>query len=68
MLELTDAAITEAVSKTQNDGRDTIRIGVTSGGCVGFEYVFEFAEDVKKIWNNSFRYNEKGSDAYQMTE
>lgn len=43
MLELTDAAITEAVSKTQNDGRDTIRIGVTGGGCTGFKYVFRFA-------------------------
>ena len=46
MLELTDAAITEAVSKTQNDGRDTIRIGVTGGGCTGFKYIFDFASDI----------------------
>ena len=46
MLELTDAAISQAIKRCENDGRDTIRVGVTSGGCVGFEYVFEFAEDV----------------------
>ena len=53
MLELTDAAITEAVSKTQNDGRDTIRIGVTGGGGTGFKYVFRFAGDVHSSSSNS---------------
>lgn len=27
----------------------------------------QFASDVRKIWNNSFLYNAKGSDIYQMT-
>jgi len=28
----------------------------------------EFAADVRKIWNNSFRYNSKESEIYKMTE
>ena len=46
MLELSDEAISQAIKRCEDNGRDTIRIGITSGGCVGFEYVFEFAEDV----------------------
>tara|TARA_Y100000361_G_C10877362_1_gene197402 strand:- start:109 stop:426 length:318 start_codon:yes stop_codon:yes gene_type:complete len=46
MLELTDAAINQAISKTENDGNDTIRIGVTGGGCTGFKYIFAFAETI----------------------
>ena len=46
MLEITDAAVSQAIKRCEDNGRDTIRIGITSGGCVGFEYVFEFAEDV----------------------
>ena len=46
MLDLTDAAINQAISKTQDDGNDTIRIGVTGGGCTGFKYIFDFADTV----------------------
>ena len=42
MLELTDAAVCQAIKRTESEGRDTIRVGVTAGGCVGFEYLFEF--------------------------
>ncbi len=38
MIELTDEAIKRLIEKTK-DGNDTIRIGVTGGGCAGFEYV-----------------------------
>jgi len=46
MLELTDAAISQAIKRTEREGRDTIRVGVTSGGCVGFEYIFKFDDAV----------------------
>lgn len=46
MIELTDAAINQALSKTQDSGNDTIRIGVTGGGCTGFKYVFDFASTI----------------------
>ena len=46
MIELTDAAILKAIERTTNEGRDTIRIGVTAGGCVGFEYIFNYASSV----------------------
>ena len=42
MLELTDAAVSQAIKRTASEGRDTIRVGVIAGGCVGFEYLFEF--------------------------
>lgn len=29
--------------------------------------VNHFAADIRKIWNNSFRYNAKGTLVYQMT-
>lgn len=42
MIEVTDEALAKAIQKSKNDGRDTIRIGVTGGGCAGFEYVFNW--------------------------
>ena len=42
MLELTDAAVSQAIARTEREGRDTIRVGVIAGGCVGFEYLFKF--------------------------
>ena len=46
MLELTNEAISQAIKRTENEGRDTIRVGVTGGGCAGFEYVFVFSDGV----------------------
>lgn len=46
VLELTDAAVSQAIKRASDEGRDTIRVGVTSGGCVGFEYVFQFDDTV----------------------
>tara|TARA_B100001057_G_scaffold500814_1_gene618043 strand:- start:4022 stop:4330 length:309 start_codon:yes stop_codon:yes gene_type:complete len=36
MIELTDQAITKLVEKKVN----SVRVGVTGGGCAGFEYIF----------------------------
>ena len=46
MLELTDNAIQQLLNKTEEQGNDTIRIGITGGGCAGYEYVFDFAQQV----------------------
>tara|TARA_B100001093_G_scaffold111081_1_gene103490 strand:+ start:172 stop:480 length:309 start_codon:yes stop_codon:yes gene_type:complete len=39
MIELTDQAIVKLVEKNIN----SVRVGITGGGCAGFEYIF--AED-----------------------
>lgn len=44
MIELTDAAILKAIERTKEDGRDTIRLGVTGGGCAGWEYIITYAD------------------------
>lgn len=46
MIELTNAAISQALSETKTHGNDTIRIGVTGGGCTGYKYVFDFASSI----------------------
>jgi iron-sulfur cluster assembly accessory protein len=46
LIELTDAAILKAIERTTGEGRDTIRLGVTAGGCVGFEYVICYADPI----------------------
>ena len=46
MIELTDEAILKAIERTTGEGRDTIRLGVTAGGCVGFEYVICYADPI----------------------
>ncbi|KAL4491375.1 hypothetical protein ABPG72_008031 [Tetrahymena utriculariae] len=33
-----------------------------------YQTTLQFADDVRKIWNNSFTYNQKGSQIYKMTE
>jgi iron-sulfur cluster assembly accessory protein len=42
MIELTDAAISKALERTSDSDGSNIRIGLTSGGCVGFEYTFSY--------------------------
>ena len=43
MLELTDNAIKQFLIKTEENGNDTIRVGVTGGGCAGYEYVLDLS-------------------------
>jgi iron-sulfur cluster assembly protein len=45
MIELTDEAIQQLISKTDEE-TDSIRIGVKSGGCNGYEYLIEYANSV----------------------
>jgi len=45
-MELTDAAISQAIKRTSGSQPSYIRIGVTAGGCVGYEYVIEYADAI----------------------
>tara|TARA_E500000318_G_scaffold82366_1_gene77727 strand:+ start:371 stop:682 length:312 start_codon:yes stop_codon:yes gene_type:complete len=44
-MELTNEAIQQLIKKTKGE-HDTIRIGVTGGGCAGFEYIFNYESTV----------------------
>jgi iron-sulfur cluster assembly accessory protein len=44
-MEITNAAIEKLISKT-NAKRDKIRIGLTGGGCAGFEYIFAYESEI----------------------
>ena len=46
MIELTDNAIQQFLIKTQENGNDSIRVGITGGGCGGYEYVIDYADSV----------------------
>jgi len=44
-MELTNEAIEQLIKKTDSK-RNTIRIGLTGGGCAGFEYIFDYESTV----------------------
>ena len=46
MIELTDEAIQQFLKKTKENGHDSIRVGVKSGGCNGYEYIIDYADSV----------------------
>ena len=46
VIELTDGAISKAIERTETGNRSGIRLGVTGGGCAGFEYVIEYADNI----------------------
>ena len=48
MLELTNNAITHLLKESQDMLDPTIRVGITSGGCGGYEYVLEFADELNE--------------------
>lgn len=41
MIELTDNAIQQILELQERDKFNYIRVGVTGGGCAGFEYIFD---------------------------
>jgi len=45
MIELTDEAITQLLENQKRDGWKNVRLGITGGGCAGFEYVFDSSND-----------------------
>ena len=41
MIEITNDAITKILEKQAKEKFAGIRLGITGGGCAGFEYVFD---------------------------
>ncbi len=48
MLELTDSAIKHIIKETHEMLDPTIRVGITSGGCGGYEYIIEHTDSIKE--------------------
>ena len=47
MIELTDAAISQATKKAEADGKKYIRVGVKPSGCVGYKYLFDWTDTIR---------------------
>lgn len=47
MFDLTDSAIAESIRQTELSGKTDIRIGVTGGGCAGYEYIIQWCEKIE---------------------
>ena len=41
-VELTDSAISKLLERTAEKGLSAIRLGITGGGCGGYEYIFDY--------------------------
>ena len=46
ILELTDEAIVKLMEAKERDGFNYIRLGITGGGCAGYEYVIEHTDTI----------------------
>ena len=45
ILEITDEAIVKLLEKKEKEHFNYIRLGITGGGCAGFEYIFDSVSD-----------------------
>lgn len=45
MIEITDEAIQQLLANQRRDKWKNIRLGITGGGCAGFEHVFDSSND-----------------------
>jgi iron-sulfur cluster assembly protein len=48
MLELTNSAIKHILKETHEMLDPAIRVGITSGGCGGYEYIIEHADSIRE--------------------
>ena len=48
LIEITDEAITKLLEKKSREGFNFIRLGITGGGCAGFEYIFDSCMDINE--------------------
>ena len=48
ILEITDEAIVKLLEKKEKEHFNYIRLGITGGGCAGFEYIFD-SVDTKDV-------------------
>jgi len=54
VIEITDNAIQKLLEKQEKDGFKNIRLGITGGGCAGFEYVFDSINDNGDVSDDIF--------------
>ena len=45
MIEITNEAIQKLLQKKEEERFNYIRLGITGGGCAGFEYIFDSVSD-----------------------
>ena len=45
LIEITDEAIVKLLEKQEKENFKYIRLGITGGGCAGFEYIFDSVRD-----------------------
>ena len=45
LIEITDEGIQQLIKKQNAEGWSNIRLGITGGGCAGFEYIFDSCND-----------------------
>ena len=45
LIEITDEGIQQLLKKQDSEGWANIRLGITGGGCAGFEYIFDSCND-----------------------
>ncbi len=45
MIEITNEAISKILEKQRAERFEAIRLGITGGGCAGFEYIFDSCND-----------------------
>jgi len=46
LIDFTNEALAKAIEKSENESRDIIRVGVTGGGCAGYEYIFTWDDKI----------------------
>ena len=46
LIELTDEAIVKLLEQQEKENFKYIRLGITGGGCAGFEYIFDSVDSV----------------------
>ena len=46
MIEITNEAISKILEKQKTERFEAIRLGITGGGCAGFEYIFDSCNDI----------------------
>ncbi len=48
LIDFTNDALVEALKKAKAEDKDTIRIGITGGGCAGYEYIFKWDDTINE--------------------
>tara|TARA_B100001996_G_scaffold374507_1_gene353230 strand:- start:1715 stop:2101 length:387 start_codon:yes stop_codon:yes gene_type:complete len=48
IIDFTDEALAEVISRVEKKGAKGVRFGLTGGGCAGFSYEFDYASEGKE--------------------